>query len=803
MSGPATSTRIGQPVRRREDLRLITGMGNYTDDQDLPNQAYAVMVRSQHAHANIRSIDTKAALAMPCVIAVLTGEDWCREGLKPIPNKTFSWHPAEIPLINSDGSPAFNAPDFPLPHDKTRFVGEALAMVVAESVGAAKDAAEHVIVNYEPLPCVTFAPEAAQGGAPLLHDHHGSNVCIDAGVGDAEATAAAFARAKHIARIKTWVPRVAGSPMEPRAAIGDYDAKTGKYSIYTCNGSTLRLRKDLAIVLDVPEEDVRLVIRDVGGNFGTRGAIFAEQPLVAWAARKVARPVKWTSDRSEAFLSDYQGRDLAVEAELALDAEGNFLAMRGDNIGNLGAHTGNFSMVQKGVEIMSSIYRVPVAHFRARCVMSNTAPTRPYRSSGRPEVIFVTERLIDLAARQFGFDRIELRRRNLVSQHELPYRNPFGMIYDSGAYHDVMEKALRLGDWKGFATRKADARKQGKYRGIGVANYVDTATGIPRERAELTVHPDGRVDVVIGTVSNGQGHETSFAQLLNEWLGVSIEKVKLITGDTDIIKVGGGTHSGRGMRLASIVIWKASGMIIAKGKQVAALLLQAKSETIDFHDNVFTAKDTGASMSLGSVAAAMHSHPDLPRELCGPLTGEGDETINDAGFPYGCHVCEVEIEPDLGTLRIVRHTTVDDVGRAVNPLIIHGQTHGGIAQGVGQALLEHCFYDAETGQLLSGSFMDYAMPRADVLPFYTTEISEVPSTTHPLGMRPAGEGGTTPALGVVINAVVDALSEFGVEHIEMPATPERIWRAMRGKPQRSRLVPDGFEKEEFGGGTSQ
>jgi carbon-monoxide dehydrogenase large subunit len=803
MSGPATSTRIGQPVRRREDLRLITGKGNYTDDQNLPNQAYAAMVRSDHAHATIRSIDKAAALAVPGVLAVLTGADWHKDGLKAIPNKTFSWHPAEIPLINTDGSPAFNAADFPLPDDKTRFVGEAIAIVVAESVGAAKDGADSVVVDYEPLSCVTFAPDAVKPGAPLLHEDHGSNVCIDAGVGDAEATEAAFARAKYIAKIKTWVPRVAGSPMEPRSAIGDYEPATGRYTIYTCNGSTLRLRKDLAIVLDVPEDDVRLVIRDVGGNFGTRGAIFAEQPLVAWAARKVGRPVKWTSSRSEALLSDYQGRDLAVEAELALDAEGNFLAMRGDNVGNLGAHTGNFSMVQKGVEIMSSIYRVPTAHFRARCVMSNTAPTRPYRSSGRPEVIFVMERLIDIAARRFGFDRVELRRRNLVSQEELPYKNPFGMVYDSGAYHHVMETALQLANWQEFSVRKAEARSRGCYRGIGVANYVDTATGIPRERAELTVHPDGRLDLVIGTVSNGQGHETSFAQLINEWLGIPIENVRLITGDTNIVKVGGGTHSGRGMRLASIVIWKSCGLIIDKGKQVAALLLQAKPGSIEFQDGHFVAKDAGSSVSLVDVAAAMGERADLPAELRGALTGECDETINVAGFPYGCHVCEVEIEPELGTLKIIKHTTVDDVGRAVNPLIIHGQTHGGIAQGVGEALLEQCFYDAETGQLLSGSFMDYAMPRADVLPFYTTEISEVPSTTHPLGMRPAGEGGTTPALGVVINAVVDALSEFGVEHIEMPATPERIWRAMRGKPQRSRMWPEGFELEPFGGGDTR
>jgi carbon-monoxide dehydrogenase large subunit len=793
MDASATSTRIGQPVRRKEDLRLITGNGRYADDINLDGQAYAIMVRSPHAHAVIRSIDMAPALAVPGVIAVLTGHDFLQDNLQPIPNKTFSLHPAEIPLINSDGTPPFNIPDHPLPTDKVRFVGDPVAMVIAETVAAAKDGAEQVVVDYEPLPFVTNTADAAKPDAPLVRDEHTSNVCIDALVGDAQATEAAFARATHVVKIKTWVPRVAGSPMEPRAAVGNYDPETRRYTVHTCSGATLRLRRDIAAVLNVPEKDVRLVLKDVGGNFGTRGAIFPEQPLVAWASRRVGRPVKWTSDRSEALLSDYQGRDLVVEAELALDAEGNFLAMRGSNIGNLGAHTGNFSMVQKGVEIISSIYRMPAAHFRARIVLSNTAPTRPYRSAGRPEVIFVMERLIDLAARRCGFDRIALRRRNLIAEAELPYKNPFGMVYDSGAYHAVMERALTLGDWNGFPERKARARERGMLRGIGVANYVDTATGIPRERAEITVHPDGNVDVVIGTISNGQGHETSFAQLVREWLGTPIDKVRLITGDTDIVPVGGGTHSGRGMRLASIVIWKASNKIIEKGKQVVGLLFQKPANEIVFSDGDFEVPDSEDSMSLAEVALAMNMRTDLPAELSGPLLAECDETVNEASFPYGAHVCEVEIDPDTGCVEIIRHSAVDDVGRAVNPLIIHGQTHGGIAQGVGQALLEHIFYDSASGQLVSGSFMDYAMPRAHNFPFFNTELSEVPSTTHPLGMRPAGEGGTTPALGLVINAVVDALSEFGVEHIEMPATPERIWRAIHGKKQRSRSVPDAFE----------
>jgi aerobic carbon-monoxide dehydrogenase large subunit len=794
MHGPASSSRIGQPVPRKEDLRFVTGKGNYADDFNVTGQAYAVMVRSPHAHAVIRSIEREEALRVPGVLAVLSGADFIADQMQPIPNKTFSMHPAERPLINSDGTPAFNVPDYPLPADKARFVGEAIVMVVAESIAAAKDGADLVVIDYEPLPCVIFTVDAAELDAPRVRDENASNICIDAQVGEAEATEVAFRKAAHIAKVKTWIPRVAGSPMEPRAATGEYDPATGHYTIHTCSGSTLRLRRDLSIVLNVPEKHVRLVIGDVGGNFGTRGAIFAEQPLVAWAARRVGRPVKWTSERSELLLSDYQGRDLAVEAELALDKDGNFLAMRGSNVGNLGSHTGNFSMVQKGVEIMSSIYRMPAAHFRARAVLSHTAPTRPYRSSGRPEVIYVMERLIDIAARQAGFDRIELRRRNLVSQSELPYENPFGLVYDSGDYIGVMKRAAQLADWDGFPGRKAEARARGKYRGIGVANYVDTATGIPREKAKLTVHPTGVVDLVIGTISNGQGHETSFAQLVHEWLGVPFEKIRLITGDTDIVDVGGGTHSGRGMRLGSIVIWRASNKIIEMGKQVVGLLTQQDPVRISFKDGMFFA-DADQVMSLVEVAAAMSSRADLPRDFRGLLIGECDETVNEAGFPYGCHVSEVEIDPELGFVEIVRHTTVDDVGRAVNPLIIHGQTHGGIAQGVGQALLEHCYYDASSGQLLAGSFMDYAMPRADVLPFFTTDISEVPSTTHPLGIRPAGEGGTTPALGVVVNAIVDALSEFGVTHMEMPATPERIWRAIHGKPQRSRIIPEAAEQE--------
>ena len=786
MSAASGTGRIGDAVLRKEDVRLVTGAGCFSDDVNLPGQAYAVVLRSPHAHARIREIDAKPALAVPGVLAVLTGRDLEADGIKPIPHRPFSPHPADIMLENSDGTPLFMAPHHPLAIDKVRHVGEAVALVIAESVACAKDGAEAIAVDWEVLPAVADTAAAAEARAPKLFDEARSNVCVDAETGgDAGVTETAFARAAHVVRLSTWIPRVTGVPLEPRAAIGEYDAASGQYTLHAGTSGAWRTRMDLELMLGTDEDKVRVVTRDVGGHFGTRGMLYGEFALVLWAARRVGRPVKWTCERQEAFASDYQARDLVVEAELALDAQGNFLAMRGSNIGNAGAHTTNFSPLRKGVEIMSTIYRMPAARFRARGIVSNTAPTRPYRSSGRPEVIYVMERLIDLAARQCGFDRVELRRRNLVTEAEMPYTNPWGMVYGDGAYHKVMDKALSLADWEGFPARRAEAKARSKCRGIGVANYVDTASGVPRERAELTVNADGSADVVIGTVSTGQGHETSFAQLVTEWLGVPFEQVRILTGDTAFVKFGGGTHSGRGLRLASIVIWNASQQIIARGKRIAAHLLECEPEVVEFRDGQYLRGDAGRAVRLAAVARAACDLAELPPDLRGPLAAISDETVQTAEFPYGCQVVEVEIDPELGTLEIVRYTAVDDVGRAVNPGIIHGQVHGGIVQGVGQALMEQCHYDSETGQLLSGSFMDYAMPRADDFPFFDAEYVEIPSATHPLGMRPAGEGGTAPALGVMINAVCDALSEYGVQHVEMPATPERIWRAIREARARS------------------
>jgi aerobic carbon-monoxide dehydrogenase large subunit len=775
---PANGSGIGQPVRRREDLRLVRGAGHYTADENLPGQVYAVMVRSPHAHAVIRGIDKTRALASPGVLAVLTGADFLADGLQPIPHKVWSPHPAETQLKDREGATFFEAPHYPLPADKARFVGEAVAMVVAESVNAAKDGAELLAIDYEPLPAVTVTTEAARQDAPHVHSMP-SNVCLDAQIGDAAATAAAFARAAHVTRFETWVKRVTGVPMEPRAALADFDQASGRYTVYAGNGGAVRLKNDLAAILNVDPKDVRVLMGDVGGNFGTRGMIYAEFALVAWAAKKVGRPVKWIIERHESFVSDYQARDLAVEAELALDEKGKFLAIRGSNLGNLGAHSTNFSMVQKGVQMMSSIYRMPAGHFCARATLSNTSPTRPYRSAGRPEVIFVIERLIDLAARECGIDRVAIRRRNLVTAKEMPYTNPFGVEYDNGDYIGAMDMALKLGDWAGFKKRRAEAKKRGKCRGIGVANYVDISTGVPREKAEITVKPEGRVELIIGVTSQGQGHETSFAQLICEWLGVPIESVQLVTGDTDRVTVGGGAHSGRGMRLGSIVIKKSSDDIIEKGMRIAEHLLEAARADIEFAGGRFAVKGTNHSIGLFEVARAAAERADLPVDLQGPLYATCDETVAEGSYPYGCQVCEVEVDPQTGTVTLVNYAAVDDVGRAVNPLIIHGQVHGGIAQGAGQALMEHAHYDPENGQMLAASFMDYAMPRACDLPSYKTELSEIPSATHPLGIRPAGEGGTVPALAVIINAIVDALSELGVRHIEMPATPDRVWQAIQ------------------------
>jgi carbon-monoxide dehydrogenase large subunit len=770
---------IGQPLHRKEDLRLLRGAGRYSDDVNLPGQAYAAILRSPHAHARIRAIDTAAARAMPGVLAVLTGADVKADGLLDIPHSPIPMKPpADIALANRDGSPHGYAPQDLLPTDRVRYVGQQVVMVVAETVAQAKDAAEHVVVDYETLEPIVATPKSTDPGAPRLYDHIG-NVCIDADVGDVEATKAAFARAAKIAKLGTWVHRVTGVPLDARAAVGTYDPAAQKYTLHAGSGGVVRQKHELAKILGVELSSVRVECGDVGGNFGTRNAFFPEFALVVWAAKRLGRPVKWTCERSEAFASDYQGRDQMIDAELALDDKGRFLAMRGSIVCNTGAHSVMFVPLVKCSELLTSIYDIPAAHFRARAALTNTVPTNPYRSAGRPEAIFVIERIIDVAARQFGYDRIDLRRRNMIPPSAQPYANPLGMTYDSGDYAKVMDRALVLADWKGFNKRKRESKKSGKLRGVGLANYLEITSGAPREWSKVDVKPEGRVEVSIGTLSSGQGHETSFAQCVGEWLGVEVDRIKLIQGDTDVVPIGGGSHSARSMRMGGIVMGKASEAVIDKATKIAGHVLEADQADIAFAEGRFTVKGTDRSISLFEVARVAAERRDLPDDLRGPLAAESDEMTRGAGFPFGCAVCEVEIAPETGHVDVVRYTAIDDVGRAINPLILHGQTHGGIVQGVGQALWEHSHYDPHSGQLLAGSMMDYAMPRAHMLPSFKTELSETLAPGNPLGVRGGGEGGTTPALGVVVNAVVDALAEFGITHIEMPVTAEKVWRAIQ------------------------
>jgi carbon-monoxide dehydrogenase large subunit len=767
---------IGSTVRRKEDVRLVTGHGCYSDDFNFPGQVYSAVVRSPHAHALIRAVETEAAKAMPGVLAVLTGADVVADGLKRIPHLAAPGTAPDIVLHNKDGSPVPAAPHHILSIDRARHVGAAVAFVVAETVAQAKDAAEKVVVHYEPLPALIDAKTAVESGAPRIYDDL-PNIMIDAEVGDAKAVDDVFKHAAHVTRLDTWVNRVTGVPMEPRAAVGIYDPATQRYTLYAGSGGIVRQKKEIAAIMDVPFESVRVIAKEIGGNFGTKNSFFPEFALVVWASRRVGKPVKWTCDRSEAFTSDYMGRDLTVSAELALDADGRFLALRTKNLSNVGAHSGSYVPLVKGVGLCTSGYRIPVAHISARAVLSTTMCTTPYRSAGRPEVIYVIERLVDKAAQEHGFDRVGLRKRNLIPPSAFPYKNPQGIVYDSGTYRVVMDRAMELGDWSGFKKRRAEARKRKRLRGIGLCSYLETTGGYPRERADITVHPQGRVDVVVGTLSSGQSHETTFAQCVAEWLGVPFGDVFINESDTDIVKEGGGSHSARSMRLAGIVMGNASDMIIDKGKKIAAHMLETAEEDIGFAAGRFTVKGTDRSVGLYDVAAAAADGNAVPDELRGALDATSDETIKQLGFPYGAHVCEVEIDPQTGKLEVIKYTCVDDVGQAINPMVVDGQTHGGAAQGIGQALWELCSYDAE-GQLLSASFMDYSMPRADMLPSFTTDISEVWSPTNRLGVRGAGEGGTTGALGAVVNAVVDALAEFGVTHIEMPVTPERVWRAI-------------------------
>ncbi len=766
---------IGQPIRRKEDARLLTGKGRFTDDFSLPGQTYAAMVRSPYAHARIVKIDTAAAKAMPGVLLVLTGADCKADDLKPIPHSPVPQTHFDMKLTARGGKPVFPGRHMLLPADKARHAGEAVAMVVAETRNQAMDAAEAVEVEYEELPFVVRSEDALKPGHAAVWDETPDNVLVDCEFGDKEKTDKAFAKAAHVVKATFNIGRVTAVPMEPRAALGDYDTATGRSTLYCGGGGAVKQKGEMSAILDLPADKVRVLEYDIGGNFGSRNRPYVEYGLVVWAAGKIKRPVKFTATRSECFISDYQGRDLITHVEVAFDQGGKMLAMRADNISNVGAHCVSLSPLSKGSGLITGGYDIPAATLRSRAVFTNTMSTNAYRSSGRPEVTFAIERLMDKAADQLGIDRIKLRRKNLVKPKQMPYRNAVGMLYDSGTYEANMDLAMSIADWTGFKQRKREAKKRGKLLGLGMANYVESSIGAPKERTEITVTPNSVVDVVIGTQPSGQGHETSFAQVVADLIGVPHAAINIIIGDTDIVSVGGGSHSGRSMRHAATVISKVVPELIEKGKKVAARVLDLPADKIEFNHGRFSSPTSNRTFDFLELAkeAARINVPQS--ELAVALTNEMHEPV----FPNGCAICEIEVDPDTGLPTVTRYSCVDDVGRCINPLIVHGQTHGGIAQGVGQAMWEQCYVEPSSGQPLTGSFMDYGMPRSDKLPSFKAEIVEVLSPTNPLGIKAGGEGGTTPALAVIVSGIVDALRDCGITDVTMPATPYTIWQAIQ------------------------
>ena len=688
--------KIGEPLPRKEDFRLLTGNGRFSDDFQLDGQLHAAMVRSPHAHAVIQTISTEGAMAAPGVLGVFTGADCAADGLSPIDHTPMPSTKFDMKLTAPAGRQLFYGPHFLLPTDKARHVGEAIAMVVARTQAEALDAAELVEIDYQPI----------TGAAPVW-DEVPDNVLIDTTFGDPQATERAFAAAAHVVRMDFHVPRVTACALEPRAALGDY--RDGRYTLWAPSGGAVRQKRDLAAVLGVDQRQVRVITADVGGNFGSRNRAYVEYGLVLWAARRLGRPVRFTASRAESLISDYQGRDLVMNLELALGAKGRFLALRASNVSNVGARCVSLSPLSKGSGLITGPYHIPAATLRSRAVFSNTAPTNPYRSSGRPEITFALERLVDSAARELGIDRVELRRRNLVPPDAMPYRNAVGMTYDSGTYEANLDLAMRLADWSGFPARRDAALRRGRRLGIGLASYVESSIGSPKERTEISVLAEGRVRVVIGTQSSGQGHETSFAQVIAQLLCVPVESVAIIVGDTDVVSAGGGSHSGRSMRHAATVFSIAAKALIEKGVRLASFLFEAPAT---FRDGRFSAGDRNFDF-LELAAAAERAL--LPKELQGALAVVADHEMHEPVFPNGCAICECEVDPQTGAVALTRYTAVDDVGRCINPLIVHGQTHGGIAQGVGQALGELCAAD-DAGQPLAGTLMDYALPRAADLP---------------------------------------------------------------------------------------
>ena len=762
---------IGQSVRRFEDARLVRGEGRFHDDVSLPGQAHAVFVRSIHAHARIRNFDAVDSSRAPGVLGVFTGADVAGLGTMKMTLKRR----------RPDGSPMFAPPHRGLTRDRVRYVGDPVAMVIAQTLAEAEDAAERLVIDYEPLPSVTATADAV--GGPAVWDECPDNISNVHEVGDRAATDAAFAGAARVVRRRYVISRVHAQYMETRGALGVWDAGEQRYTLYADVQYPHRVRTALATnILNVPEHQIRVIAGDVGGGFGTKGWQYPEHRLVLWAARRLGRPVKWRCERREAIPADEHARDNVTDAELALDADGRFLALRVRTLANVGAYVSsdrNLLATFSNIATLVGVYTFPAAHVQVTSVLSNTNSTAPYRGAGRPEATYVIERLIDDAARELGLDAIDLRRRNLVPASAMPYRTATGVTYDCGDFSTQMEAALKLADVGGFAARREAARRRGRLRGLGVANAIERAAGPQPEFAEIRFSPGGTAMLFMGTKNQGQGHETTFKQILHERLGLDPGDVGYIDGDTDRVAFGMGSMGSRSTVIGGTAIWMAADKVIAKGRRIAAKMLEAAEADITFVNGAFAVVGTDRTLSLKDVARAAFQPAALPKGIEPGLYETATFSPPSDTWPNGCHVCEVEIDPETGAVALVAYVIADDVGTVINPLTLKGQIHGGVAQGVGQALMEQIVYDPDSGQLLTGSFMDYAIPRADSLPEVVVESHPVPTKLNPLGAKGAGEAGTVGALPVVMIAVLDALAPLGVRQLDMPASPARVWSAIR------------------------
>jgi len=765
---------IGQSVTRFEDVRLLKGEGRYLNDVNLPGQAHAVVLRSPHAHARIRGIDVDRALKAPGVLAVLTGADVERDGLGTMKMTLRRKRP--------DGTPMFAPPHRGLSQERVRYVGDPIAFVIAETLGQAKDAADLVQVDYDPLPSVTSTAAAGPGSAPVW-DECPDNVSNVYEAGDKAAVEAAFARAAHVVRRRYVITRVHAQYMEPRGALGVYDPGEDRYTLYADVQYPHRVRNALAsMVFQIPEHQIRVIAGDIGGGFGTKGWQYPEHRLVLWAARKLGRPVKWACERHEAIPADEHARDNISDAELALDAEGRFLALRVRTIANLGAYISsdrNLLASFSNVVTLVGVYTIPAAHVQVTGLLTNCNSTAPYRGAGRPEAIYVLERLIDDAARELGLDRLKLRRMNIIPGSAMPYHTSLGVTYDCGEFEKGMDQALALADVAGFPARREESRRRGKLRGLGIVNAIERAAAPGLEYAEIRFNPSGTAMILMGSKNQGQGHETIFKQIAHEKLGLDPREVRYIDGDTDRVAFGIGSMGSRSTVIGGTALSMAADKLIAKGRKIAARLLEAAEPDIVFADGRFAVKGTDRAVVLKEVARAAFQLDKIPSGVEPGFYETGTFSPPADTYPNGCHVCEVEIDAETGEVALVRYAVVDDVGTVINPLTLKGQIHGGIAQGVGQALMEQVVYDPESGQLLTSSFMEYGMPRADTFCDIAVASNTVPTKLNPLGAKGAGEAGTVGALPVVMNAVLDALATAGVRDFDMPATSDRVWHAIQ------------------------